>query len=210
MSPDSASAAPPESRPDSGTDVDPNAGAASGKGLGPDAGADLRTESSADPGAESPLVVDLQCATLAEVPAALELETWAAAALAAGRVSPALEMTIRLVDEAESAALNRSYRGRIGATNVLSFPFEHPPGVPLTGLLGDLVICAPVVIREAADQGKPAQAHWAHMVVHGTLHLLGYDHQLDDEATDMEALETRILTGLGFEPPYETGNGADE
>jgi probable rRNA maturation factor len=158
------------------------------------------------------LLLDVQCATLAEVPTPEALAHWAAAALAGGRFSPAArEMTIRLVDEAESAALNRSYRGRSGPTNVLSFPFEPPPGMPAgeitTELLGDLVICAPLIQTEAADQGKAEQAHWAHIVVHGTLHLLGHDHQSDEEANAMEALETRILTALGFEAPYETDHG---
>ncbi len=159
----------------------------------------------------APLVLDLQCATLADVPTREDLAHWASAALAAGRATPAAtEMTIRLVDEAESAALNRTYRGRSGPTNVLSFPFEQPPGAPTTDLLGDLVICAPVVSMEATDQGKPQQAHWALMVVHGTLHLLGFDHQSDDQASEMEALETRILRGFGFEAPYEPGSGPDD
>ncbi|EIC22008.1 rRNA maturation RNase YbeY [Thiorhodovibrio frisius] len=159
----------------------------------------------------APLVLDVQCATLAEVPTQEDLACWASAALLAGRPTPAAtEMTIRLVDEAESAALNRTYRGRTGPTNVLSFPFEHPPGAPATDLLGDLVICAPVVIAEAADQDKSPRAHWAHMVVHGTLHLLGQDHQSDEQASAMEALETRILTEIGFDTPYESGSGPDD
>ncbi|WP_328985095.1 rRNA maturation RNase YbeY [Thiorhodovibrio winogradskyi] len=161
--------------------------------------------------AAAPLVLDLQCATLAEVPSQEDFEHWVSAALAAGRSAPAAtEMTIRLVDEAESAALNRTYRGRTGPTNVLSFPFELPPGAPATGLLGDLVICAPLVLAEAADQGKSPRAHWAHMVVHGTLHLLGHDHQDDDQASAMEALETRIITSFGFENPYESDSGPDD
>lgn len=184
---------------------------------------------SLDPGSENApvLVLDVQCATLVETPTQEALESWSTAALIAGRpTAAASEMTIRLVDEAESAALNRSYRGRSGPTNVLSFPFEYPPGAPSPGqtevlssdsasdlpgnLLGDLVICAPLVIAQAADQGKPAQAHWAHMVVHGTLHLLGYDHHNDHDASEMEALETRILEGFGFKAPYESGIGSDE
>lgn len=153
------------------------------------------------------LTLDLQRATLAEIPRYQDFLRWTQAALAASGVpAGATELTIRLVDEAESAALNRTYRGRAGATNVLSFAFEHPPGAPPTGLLGDLVICAPVVLDEAADQGKPELAHWAHMVVHGILHLLGQDHQDATEAVAMETLETRILTGLGFAAPYEPDN----
>lgn len=112
------------------------------------------------------------------------------------------EMTVRIVDEDESAELNQTYRHKSGPTNVLSFPFENPPGVELP-LLGDLVICAPVVEREAGEQNKTIQAHWAHMVVHGTLHLQGYDHIQADEATQMEQIETDILAELGYSNPYE-------
>ncbi|HDC4322180.1 rRNA maturation RNase YbeY [Aeromonas hydrophila] len=111
------------------------------------------------------------------------------------------EMTVRIVDEAESNELNLTYRGKDKPTNVLSFPFEAPPGLELP-LLGDLVICRQVVEREAAEQGKPLMAHWAHMVVHGSLHLLGYDHIEDDEAEEMEALERDIMQELGFADPY--------
>jgi len=114
----------------------------------------------------------------------------------------AAELVIRIVDEAESQALNRQYRGVDRPTNVLSFPFEAPPGIE-SNHIGDLVICAPVVEREAAEQGKPLEAHWAHMVVHGVLHLLGYDHQTDDDAATMETLEIAILGRLGFPNPYE-------
>jgi probable rRNA maturation factor len=146
--------------------------------------------------------LDLQNASASDrVPDPSDFEAWAVAALR-GRC-PNAELTIRLVDAAESAALNRRFRGKAAPTNVLSFPFEVPPGMPETHLLGDLVICAPVVEREAREQGKALAAHWAHMVVHGILHLLGYDHQDDDQAGEMEGLETRILTGLGFPAPYE-------
>jgi probable rRNA maturation factor len=112
------------------------------------------------------------------------------------------EVAIRIVDEAESAELNAAYRHKSGPTNVLSFPFEVPEGVP-NALLGDLVICAGVVEREAGEQGKPLEAHWAHMVVHGLLHLQGYDHVEDSEAEAMEAEEIAILSDLGFPNPYE-------
>jgi probable rRNA maturation factor len=150
------------------------------------------------------LNLDLQHASTRKTPAPAELTAWVRAALSTGTpdVTNASELTIRVVDEEESAALNQQYRSRPGPTNVLSFPFETPPGAPPTGLLGDLVICAPVVEREAGEQGKSIQAHWAHMVVHGTLHLLGHDHQQEAEATAMEALESDILTHLGFAPPY--------
>ncbi|MEW7865625.1 rRNA maturation RNase YbeY [Aeromonas diversa] len=111
------------------------------------------------------------------------------------------EVTVRLVDEAESHELNLTYRGMDKPTNVLSFPFEAPPGIELP-LLGDLVICRQVVEREATEQGKPLEAHWAHMVVHGSLHLLGYDHIEDDEAEEMEQLERDIMNELGYADPY--------
>ncbi|EFE93467.1 rRNA maturation RNase YbeY [Serratia odorifera] len=111
------------------------------------------------------------------------------------------EVTIRLVDEAESHQLNLTYRGKDKPTNVLSFPFEAPPGIELP-LLGDLIICRQVVEQEAVEQGKALEAHWAHMVVHGSLHLLGYDHIEDDEAEEMESLETEIMQGLGYQDPY--------
>lgn len=158
------------------------------------------------------LIVDRQIACEApDIPAAAPMETWVRAAVVAGAATcPACaEVTIRIVDETEGAALNEHYRGRAGPTNVLSFPFELPPGLDvdalteMPALLGDLVICAPVVRREAADQDKAATAHWAHLVVHGVLHLLGHDHIEPAEATRMETLETAILRGLGFPPPYE-------
>ena len=112
------------------------------------------------------------------------------------------EVSIRIVLEDESQALNHTYRDKDKPTNVLSFPCELPPDVDIP-LLGDLVICAPVVVREASEQNKEPEAHWAHMVVHGTLHLLGYDHIEEDEANAMETLETKILTCLGYPAPYE-------
>ncbi|HEH9427935.1 TPA: rRNA maturation RNase YbeY [Aeromonas sobria] len=111
------------------------------------------------------------------------------------------EVTVRIVDEAESNELNLTYRGKDKPTNVLSFPFEAPPGLELP-LLGDLVICRQVVEQEANEQSKPLMAHWAHMVVHGSLHLLGYDHIEDEEAEEMEALERDIMQELGFADPY--------
>jgi len=113
----------------------------------------------------------------------------------------ATELAIRIVGLEEGQALNRDYRGKDYPTNVLSFPAELPPGVALP-LIGDLAICAPVVAREAAEQGKKPTQHWAHMTVHGVLHLLGYDHLEDAEAERMESLETRILASLGIADPY--------
>lgn len=145
--------------------------------------------------------VDVQYAsTAADLPSEGQLTRWARTALA-DDAGAAVELTIRIVDAAESQALNRDYRGKDKPTNVLSFPFEAPPGVE-SELLGDLVICAPVVAQEAAEQGKPLQAHWAHMVVHGILHLLGYDHIEDEEAERMEALEVARLEKLGIANPY--------
>jgi len=111
------------------------------------------------------------------------------------------ELTIRIVDTEESHQLNHEYRGKDKPTNVLSFPFEAPPGIEID-LLGDLIICRQVVEKEAEEQNKPLLAHWAHMVVHGSLHLLGYDHIEDDEAEEMESLETEIMQTMGFEDPY--------
>jgi probable rRNA maturation factor len=134
------------------------------------------------------------------LPSEQALRRWAAAAL----MEPGdKELVVRIVDEAESAALNDRYRGKPEPTNVLSFPFESPPGLALPHL-GDLVICAPVVEREAREQGKSSEAHWAHMLVHGLLHLRGYDHQNEAEAETMEALESAILGQLGYPNPYET------
>ncbi|AKC87456.1 rRNA maturation RNase YbeY [Pseudoxanthomonas suwonensis] len=135
----------------------------------------------------------------AGVPAAASFRKWVAAALK-GRIREA-DLAIRIVDAKEGRALNRHYRGKDYATNVLSFPAELPEGVKLP-LLGDLVICAPVVAREAAEQGKPAIAHYAHLTVHGVLHLLGWDHNNDKDAEAMEQLEREILAGLGLPDPY--------
>ena len=147
------------------------------------------------------MIIDLQIACEQEtgLPTVEQIEQWATAAVQPQ--SDEVEMTVRIVDEAESHELNLNYRGKDRPTNVLSFPFECPDEVELP-LLGDLVICRQVVEREAQEQDKPVMAHWAHMVVHGSLHLLGYDHIEDDEAEEMESLETQIMTGLGFADPY--------
>ncbi len=132
-----------------------------------------------------------------------QLRRWAEAALAQTGHTQDIELVIRLVNEAESASLNETYRHKQGPTNVLSFPFEPPPGLDQPqGLLGDVVICAPVVAREAVVQGKDPESHWAHMVAHGVLHLLGHDHQQESQAEAMEALEIRILADLGYPDPY--------
>ena len=135
----------------------------------------------------------------AGLPSAVSFRKWVAAALA-GRIREA-DLAIRIVDAREGRALNRHYRGKDYATNVLSFPADLPEGVKLP-LLGDLVICAPVVAREAREQGKPAVAHYAHLTVHGVLHLLGWNHEDDKDAEAMEQLEREILAGLGLPDPY--------
>ncbi|MCG8436282.1 MAG: rRNA maturation RNase YbeY [Gammaproteobacteria bacterium] len=144
--------------------------------------------------------VDVQIAgVFSEIPSEERLANWASETLE--QVSADAEVVIRVVDENESAQLNSRYRDKPGPTNVLSFPAEAPPGVE-AALLGDIVVCAPVVAREAAEQAKEPEAHWAHMVVHGALHLLGHDHREKEEAEKMEALETRILGRLGYSNPY--------
>ncbi|MGS0999765.1 rRNA maturation RNase YbeY [Rhodanobacter sp. UC4451_H18] len=137
----------------------------------------------------------------AGLPAPASFRRWVEAALRGAKRRKPAELSIRIVDAAEGRTLNRDYRGKDYATNVLSFPAELPPGVVLP-LIGDLAICAPVVQREAAEQGKLPRDHWAHLTVHGVLHLLGYDHIVETEAEAMEALETRILAGLGIADPY--------
>ncbi|MBN8922627.1 MAG: rRNA maturation RNase YbeY [Rhodanobacter sp. 68-29] len=135
------------------------------------------------------------------VPAPASFRRWVEAALRGARRRRPAELSIRIVGVDEGRALNRDYRGKDYATNVLSFEAELPPGLRLP-LIGDMVICAPVVAREAAEQGKCTRDHWAHLTVHGTLHLLGHDHVVEAEAEAMEALETRILAGLGIADPY--------
>ncbi|MDS4025741.1 MAG: rRNA maturation RNase YbeY [Candidatus Contendobacter sp.] len=147
------------------------------------------------------LELDLQIALdLPGLPAELDFRRWVEAALVGADYAKNAELTIRVVNEAEGAALNETYRHKSGPTNVLSFPFAAPPEVE-SALLGDIVICAPVVLREAVVQEKPPEAHWAHLVAHGVLHLLGYDHD-EAQADAMESLEIRILAGLGYPDPY--------
>lgn len=115
-------------------------------------------------------------------------------------------LTIRIVDEHEAQHFNREYRNKDYATNVLSFPADLPEGLPVEirqSQLGDLLICAPVVAREAMEQHRPENDHWAHLTIHGILHLLGYDHEQLDEAAVMESLETEILAQLGISDPYQ-------
>ena len=138
------------------------------------------------------------------VPASAKLVKWAEAALE-GRFEDA-RMTVRVVDETEGAALNERYRGRAGATNVLAFAFDAPE-LPSVRILGDVVVCAPVATREAHEHSKGLDAHWAHLVIHGTLHLLGYDHDDPECAREMEALEREILDRVGYPDPYAAGDG---
>ncbi|MBO0406120.1 rRNA maturation RNase YbeY [Aeromonas hydrophila] len=147
------------------------------------------------------VTLDLQLASASTdgLPSEAQLQSWLDGTILGFQQEA--EVTVRIVDEAESNELNLTYRGKDKPTNVLSFPFEAPPGLELP-LLGDLVICRQVVEHEAIEQGKPLMAHWAHMVVHGSLHLLGYDHIEDDEAEEMEALERDIMQELGFADPY--------
>ncbi|TPV60639.1 rRNA maturation RNase YbeY [Aestuariibacter sp. GS-14] len=138
---------------------------------------------------------------LASLPNEAQVTEWASAVLSQLEISDK-EITVRFVNADESQQLNNDYRGKDKPTNVLSFPFECPPEVPLD-LLGDLVICVPVIAQEAKEQHKPIAHHYAHMIVHGTLHLLGYDHIEDDEAEEMEALEILILAKLSIDDPYQ-------
>lgn len=152
------------------------------------------------------LILDIENASsCASVPDEKHFHQWAAAALMGHREE--MELSVRIVNEQESAELNQRYRQKAGATNVLSFPADLPESLQLP-LLGDLVICAQIVEQEAQQQQKHLEAHWAHMVIHGSLHLIGYDHIEDQDADEMEQRETDILTDLNFPPPYEQLSGA--
>jgi len=155
------------------------------------------------------VIVDLQQVYDGDCPSSKQLELWIETAYQLGQISLGetahdndVELSIRLVDRDESAELNSQYRGKEGATNVLSFPFESPIEMEID-LLGDLVICVPIMLAEAKQQGKAINDHWAHLVVHGCLHLLGYDHIEDEEANMMEALEVTILQALEIDDPYQ-------
>ena len=151
------------------------------------------------------LYVDLQIASENEqsLTELAQLETWVSAAIiaASDETREEAELTVRIVDVAESQELNSQYRGKDKPTNVLSFPFQNPPGITLP-LLGDLIICKSVVEKEAIEQNKQLISHWAHMLIHGTLHLLGYDHIEEEEAETMERIETNLMIELGYNDPY--------
>lgn len=149
------------------------------------------------------LDVQLACTTPTQwsLPDDALMATWIETVLTTLNVTDK-ELTVRFVDNDESQTLNAQYRGKDKPTNVLSFPFECPPNIPIN-LIGDLVIAVPVVTQEAEQQDKPYLHHLAHLVVHGTLHLLGYDHIEDEEAEEMENLERAILTKLGIDDPYQ-------
>ncbi|WP_396587922.1 rRNA maturation RNase YbeY [Bermanella sp. R86510] len=151
--------------------------------------------------------VDLQVALESPeqntVPSEDALQTWVEAAI--GKLKPDAELSIRIVEASESQSLNHQYRGKDKPTNVLSFPFEIPEelaGLEEISLIGDLVVCHDIVISEAEQQGKPLEHHYAHMIIHGCLHLLGFDHINEDEATEMESLEIDILSHLNIPNPY--------
>jgi len=150
------------------------------------------------------LRVDVQRRVRAWLPPRGEIATWASGAL--GRRAAGRELGVRVVGPAESRRLNSHYRGKNRPTNVLSFPAAEIPGAPASESrpLGDLVICPQVLRSEAREQNKSLRAHWAHLVVHGTLHLIGYDHERDSDATRMERREIAVLRHLGFANPYRS------
>lgn len=155
-------------------------------------------------------IVDVQWAVEGEHnPSESDIQSWVETTLAYDDIYSGsdAELTIRIVEEEEIAELNQQYRQKQGSTNVLSFPVDEdlPLDIPL---LGDLVICEAVVAREANEQNKTLDEHWAHMVIHGTLHLLGYDHIEEDQAEIMEQIEISILQGLGFSNPYEVATNS--
>lgn len=150
-----------------------------------------------------PLQIDLQVETsLGALPSEADFNHWARVAWDESDAG----VVLRIVDNEESQTLNRDYREKDYPTNVLSFPYDPPP-MPLEAdevdYLGDLIMCAPVVLREAQEQGKTLSEHWAHLLIHGLLHLQGYDHITDTEAEEMEGLEIQLLAKLGFPNPYQ-------
>ena len=150
--------------------------------------------------------VDVQIVTTTSyIPSVDDIRRWVESAVAANVTDPDTEVSVRVVDEDEMQALTRDYRDQDKTTNVLAFPAGDVQGLPpgASGLLGDVVVCAAVVAREAGEQGKALHDHWSHMLVHGVLHLLGHDHMTESETGEMEGLERTILAGLGIADPYE-------
>lgn len=147
------------------------------------------------------IILDLQiaCSDLSNIPSEKKIFQWLTVILP--QFVEQAELTIRIVDKQESQSLNNLYRHKDKPTNVLSFPFESPIDME-TPLLGDLVICKKIVEQEAQEQGKTLESHWAHMIIHGCLHLLGYDHIEENEAEEMESIEIDIMKELGFADPY--------
>ena len=144
--------------------------------------------------------LDFENGSDSQVPSLAFFQKWVAAALEDIRHNA--ELSMRIVDEAEMIELNHQYRDKQKSTNVLSFPADIPPELEIN-LLGDIAICAPVIEREASEQGKALEAHYAHMAIHGVLHLAGYDHIDEADAEQMEALEIDVLSRLGYSNPYE-------
>ena len=134
------------------------------------------------------------------IPSEENIKQWIYSAI--NELSETKELTVRIVDEAESAELNQSWRNKAGPTNVLSFPYDDN-GFEHSNLLGDLVICAPILEQEAKQQNKALEAHWAHIIIHGSLHLLGYDHINSTDAEIMESKEKIIMANLGYDDPYQ-------
>lgn len=151
------------------------------------------------------IALDEGTAKTTYIPDASLVESWVSAAIQQDENSSRIQLSVRIVDKEEITQLNEKYRKINKSTNVLSFPFECPPCVDET-LLGDVVICAPVVENEAREQNKTPEQHWAHMVVHGVLHLQGYDHIDQSSAEQMESLEISILKNFGFPNPYGDDN----
>lgn len=149
------------------------------------------------------VLIDIQRATRASTPSDEQITGWTVLALSEylQNHQEDQELTIRFVDEAEIQLLNATYRQKDKTTNILSFPYEQAPGLHVP-LLGDLILCAPVIIDEARNQGKTSDAHWAHILIHGILHLLGYDHIEAGDAEKMEQLEVNLLAKLGYADPY--------
>ncbi len=148
------------------------------------------------------VTLDYQCVSRSpDLPEETDVLAWLTITMEAMALQES-EVTVRIVDIEESRTLNCQYRGKDKPTNVLSFPFEVPEGIEMP-FIGDLVVCADVVKQEAIEQAKPSQHHWAHMIIHGTLHLLGYDHIEDSDADEMESLEISILSKLNIDDPYQ-------